>query len=290
MTEEENASDVSTNGVEPDAEAGEEGAAAAGSAGADDAEKSASAEDRSAADAEPSDRDPSDHDLEEAAEAIIFAADEPVEPHRIAEIVAEVTGRAQPSIDEVEAVVERLNEEYRETGRSIEIHRWAGGFQMATRQTLSPFVKALFVGEQETSLSRSLMETLAVLAYRQPVTRPEVDFVRGVNSDYAIRKLMEMGLADVKGRADSLGRPLLYGTTPRFLEQFGLNSLEDLPTLREVQELLDDPAFDEERAKLLQLDAEEAAQARQASEGGAPVEALDEVLDDDLDEGEQTDD
>jgi segregation and condensation protein B len=128
---------------------------------------------------------------------------------------------------------------------------------MATRSPLSPFVKTLFLGEQETSLSRSLMETLAVVAYRQPVTRPEVDFIRGVNSDYAIRKLLEMELVDVQGRADSLGRPLLYETTPRFLEQFGLKDLDDLPTLREVEELLDDPAFDEERAKLLQLDAEE---------------------------------
>jgi len=128
---------------------------------------------------------------------------------------------------------------------------------MATSSTLSPFVKTLFVGEQEKSLSRSLMETLAVIAYRQPVTRPEVDFIRGVNSDYAIGKLLEMELVDVEGRADSLGRPLLYGTTSLFLEQFGLKSLDDLPTLREVEELLDDPAFDEERAKLLRLDKEE---------------------------------
>ena len=241
-------------------------------------EPSAEPDERSA-ETDEADPHPSDHDLIEAAEAIIFAADEPVEPHRIAEIFAEVTGRHQPSLDEVEQAVEQLNAEYRDTGRSVHIHEWSGGYQMATRQTLSPFVKALFVGEQETSLSRSLMETLAVLAYRQPVTRPEVDFIRGVNSDYAIRKLMEMGLADVKGRADSMGRPLLYGTTPRFLEQFGLGSLEDLPTLREVQELLDDPAFDEERAKLLQLNAEEAAKARQAADGGAPVEALDDLDD-----------
>jgi len=217
-----------------------------------------------------------DHALEEAAEAIIFAADDPVPPHRIAEIFAEVTGRPQPSIDDVEAAVEHLNEEYDDTDRALEIHSWAGGFRMATRSTLSPFVKALFVGESETSLSRSLMETLGVLAYRQPVTRPEVDFIRGVNSDYAIRKLLELGLADVKGRADSLGRPLLYGTTPRFLEQFGLDSLEDLPTLREVRDLLDDPMFDEERAKLLQLDAEQAVKDAQESEddgestGGEP--------------------
>lgn len=198
-----------------------------------------------------------DHSLEEAAEAIIFAADEPVGAERLAEIVGEVTGRTDLTQDEMEAAVERLNDEYAAADRALEIKEWAGGYRIVTRSSLSPFVKTLFIGEQETSLSRSLMETLAVIAYRQPVTRPEVDFVRGVNSDYAIRKLLEMGLSDVEGRADSLGRPLLYGTTPLFLEQFGLNKLDDLPTLREVEELLDDPAFDEERAKLLQLDAEE---------------------------------
>jgi segregation and condensation protein B len=232
------------------------------------------------------DRSPSDHDLEDAVEAMIFAADEPVEPDRLASIFAEVTGRPQPSDEEIDEAVEHLNREYRDTGRSVEIHRWAGGYRMATRQTLSPFVKAMFVGEQETSLSRSLMETLAVVAYRQPVTRPEVDFIRGVNSDYAIRKLMELGLADVEGRADSLGRPLLYGTTERFLEEFGLDQLDDLPTLREVEELLDDPVFDEERVQLLKLDAEEAAEARRAAEGGAPIEAVDEVGDDEDEAGE----
>jgi segregation and condensation protein B len=198
-----------------------------------------------------------DHSLEEAAEAIIFAADEPVSSQRITEIVAEVTGHSELTVEEVEAAVKRLNDEYRDSDRALEIHEWGGGYRMATRSTLSPFVQTLFVGEQETSLSRSLMEALAVIAYRQPVTRPEVDFIRGVNSDYAIRKLLEMELVDVEGRADSLGRPLLYGTTDLFLEQFGLSSLEDLPTLREVEELLDDPSFDEERAKLLQLDKEE---------------------------------
>jgi segregation and condensation protein B len=213
---------------------------------------------RPGGDEPPHDGAPSaDHTLEEAAEAIIFAADEPVPAARIAEIVGEVTGNAQVSEEEVQAAVQRLSKEYEASDRALEIHEWGEGYRMATRSPLSPFVKTLFLGEQEKSLSRSLMETLAVVAYRQPVTRPEVDFIRGVNSDYAIRKLLEMELVDVQGRADSLGRPLLYETTPRFLEQFGLKDLEDLPTLREVEELLDDPAFDEERAKLLQLDAEE---------------------------------
>lgn len=197
-----------------------------------------------------------DHSLADAAEAILFAADTPVTAERIAEIYGEVTGSSPPSVDRVESVLSQLNQEYQETGRVFEVHEWGGGYRLATRSPLAPFVKTLFIDEQETSLSQSLMETLAVVAYRQPATRPEVDFVRGVNSDYAIRKLLEMGLLDVEGRADSLGRPLLYGTTDRFLEEFGLPSLDDLPTLREVEELLDDPAFDEERAKLLRLDAE----------------------------------
>jgi segregation and condensation protein B len=198
-----------------------------------------------------------DHTLAEAVEAIIFAADEPVAADRISSIVAEVTGNSDLTETDVADAVDQLNEEYETTDRSLRIRAWAGGYRMTTRSALSPFVKTLFIGEQETTLSQSLMETLAVIAYKQPVTRPEVDFIRGVNSDYAIRKLLEMDLADVEGRADSLGRPLLYGTTDRFLEQFGLDSTEDLPTLREVEELLDDPAFDEERAQLLKLDAEE---------------------------------
>jgi segregation and condensation protein B len=222
---------------------------------------------------------PDDHTLEEAAEAIIFAADEPVAPARIAEIVADVTGRPQPSNEEVATAVERLNEAYVEEERAIEIKSWAGGYRMATRSSLSPFVKTFYVEEQETSLSRSLMETLAVIAYRQPVTRPEVDFVRGVNSDYAIRKLLEMDLASVEGRADSVGRPLLYGTTDRFLEQFGLDDLDDLPTLREVEDLLDDPAFDDERAKLLQLDREE----------GISIDMLDAEQEDPLDSSDTED-
>lgn len=228
-----------------------------------------------ATDASPSTED---HTLREAAEAIIFAADEPVALSRIAEIVAEVTGRAQPPEAEVEAVIERLNETYEAEGRALEIKKWAGGYRMVTRSSLSPFVKMLYVEEQETSLSRSLMETLAVIAYRQPVTRPEVDFVRGVNSDYAIRKLLEMDLVSVEGRADSVGRPLLYGTTDRFLEQFGLETLDDLPTLREVEDLLDDPAFDDERAKLLKLDREE----------GISLDMFDEEdLDDDASENDE---
>ncbi|PSQ79215.1 MAG: SMC-Scp complex subunit ScpB [Bacteroidetes bacterium QH_8_67_23] len=197
--------------------------------------------------------------LTRAVEALIFAADEPLGAGRIADVFAEVTGRSAPEADDISEAVERINAAYVEDGRPFRIEEWAGGFQMATHEEWAPFIKTLLAGPRQQSLSRSLSETLAVVAYRQPVTRPEVDFIRGVSADYALRKLMELELIDVQGRSDSLGRPLLYGTTEHFLEEFGLADLDDLPSLREVEELLDDPNFNEERAKLLQLRREDEA-------------------------------
>lgn len=175
----------------------------------------------------------------------------------MADVYAEVTGDEGVDTADVEAGVEALNASYRETGRTFRAERWAGGYRLATVPEVGAFVKALLVVEEERRLSRSLMETLAVIAYQQPVTKPEVDFVRGVNSDYAVRKLLEGRLVAVVGRSDGVGRPLLYGTTDNFLEQFGLDSVDELPRPREIEELLEDPAFTRERAELLaSLDAE----------------------------------
>ncbi|QXD17265.1 SMC-Scp complex subunit ScpB [Rhodocaloribacter litoris] len=202
--------------------------------------------------------------LERVCEAMIFAADEPLPARRIADVYAEVTGLPRPSEEEIAAAVARLNAAYEDTERTLRIHTWAGGFRMATVPEVAPFLRALFAGQQPRRLSRSLMETLAVVAYRQPTTKPEVDYVRGVDSDYALRRLLELNLVDVVGRSEAVGRPLLYGTTPAFLEQFGLRSLDELPNLREVEELLNDPAFNRERARLLMekglLDGAEAGQ------------------------------
>ncbi len=195
----------------------------------------------------------SEKELERVAEAVIFAADEAVPAPRIAQVYADVTGDEVPTEAAVEAAVKSLNAQYNQTGRIFHIHAWSGGYRLATVQSVAPFLKAFFDRQRQKRLSRSLLETLAILVYRQPVTKPEIDFVRGVDSDYAVRKLMEIGLVDVVGRGDSVGRPLLYGTTPRFLDQFGLHSLDDLPRLREIEELLDDPAFSRERARLLML-------------------------------------
>lgn len=189
-------------------------------------------------------------DFDRAVEAMVFAAAEVLTAARIAAVLTEVMG-LDVHAEQVQEAVARLNAAYGHQERAFCIAEWAGGYRMATVPAVAPYVKALQQYSHRQRLSRSLLETLAVLAYRQPVTRPEVEFIRGVDAGYALQKLMEMGLADVTGRGASVGRPLLYGTTARFLELFGLRSLDDLPNLREVESLLNDPAFNREKARLL---------------------------------------
>lgn len=189
--------------------------------------------------------------LERVAEALIFAADEPVSAATVAAVYAEVTGSEEADAASAEAAVDALNQVYRETGRAFRIETWAGGYRMATVREVAPFVRAFVAAEAERRLSRSLLETLAVIAYKQPVTKPEVDFVRGVDADYALKKLLEQRFVTVVGRSEAVGRPLLYGTTDFFLEQFGLAALDALPRPREIEQLLNDPAFTHERTELL---------------------------------------
>ena len=201
--------------------------------------------------------DSHDHtpDFDAAVEALVFAAEEPITASILARSWAEATGLEEPKAAEVEEAIERVNARLDETGRPYSIEKWGGGYRFATRKQLAPFLKALFVTDRQRKLSRTLMESLAILAYRQPVSRSELEFVRGVDCDYAIRKLLEFGLIDVVGRAERVGKPLLYGTTDRFLELFGLHSLDDLPNLRELESILDDPAFQKEKARLLMTTA-----------------------------------
>lgn len=188
--------------------------------------------------------------FDQAVEALVFASDVPLRSEDVARAYGEVTG-ADVTEQEVEEAVGRLNAAYRTGGRAFRIQRWGGGLRMATVEEAAPFVRALFEQDKERRLSRSLLETLAVIAYKQPITKPEIDHVRGVGSDYALRQLLERDFVTITGRSDSIGRPLLYATTGRFLDQFGLDTLDGLPTPREIEEILADPTFNKERARLL---------------------------------------
>jgi segregation and condensation protein B len=163
-------------------------------------------------------------------EALILAAPEPVSAARIAEIVP-LAGPA-----EARALVEELNADYAHDDRAFEIWEVAGGYQIRTRPELAPWVQQLH-GLRPVRLSPASLETLALVAYRQPLTRAEIEHVRGVDVGATLRSLVERKLVRIAGHREVPGRPMLYATTKRFLEIFGLGSLEDLPTLRDLQEL-----------------------------------------------------
>lgn len=156
-------------------------------------------------------------------EALLFASDAP--------LMAADLARADEALDEdmVEAAVRELRQEYEQQGRAVQIYEIAGGYQLLTRPEYAPYLERFGTVAQSSRLSNAALEVLAIIAYRQPIGRAEVEEIRGVGSSGVIRTLQDRSLIDVAGRGEGLGRPLLYGTTGRFLEHFGFHSLEDLP-------------------------------------------------------------
>jgi len=156
-------------------------------------------------------------------EAILFASEAPLTAAELA--------RADAEFDEevVERLIAELRAEYEREGRAFDIFEIAGGYQLLTRPEFSPVLERFETVPVSPRLSAPALETLAIIAYRQPVGRAEVEEIRGVGAGGVLRTLQERGLIDVVGRAETLGRPLLYGTTAAFLSHFGFRSLADLP-------------------------------------------------------------
>jgi segregation and condensation protein B len=166
-------------------------------------------------------------------EALLFSSDVPLTFTRVKELIGEI------SVEDFAADVAQLEQFYQESERAFGISRAAGGIQLNSRPEYSPWVRRLLKDRLRTRLSRSSLETLAIIAYRQPIARAEIERIRGVDSEGVLGTLMERGLVTVGGRATTVGRPLLYVTTQDFLRHFGLNSLDDLPKLRELQGLVE---------------------------------------------------
>lgn len=189
-------------------------------------------------------------DREEAKriiEALLFASDKPVSIDTLKEVLKEI----DPT--EVRVVIEGLNKEYASSGRSFSIKEIAGGFQMLTDPVYSKWISALYKRGPDRLTGPSL-ETLAIVAYKQPITRSDIEAIRGVNVDGVLRTLEERALIRTKGRVDAPGRPILYGTTNEFLQHFGLRSLEELPKLKEFQE--SDLDFVREKEKIQVIDTQ----------------------------------
>ncbi len=194
--------------------------------------------------------------LKPTLEALIFAADEPVSVKQLEEILNEGEGNGQvPRVaaEEIRRAITELNAEYESQRRAYQILQVGGGFQFATRPEFAEWVGKLYKEKGKRKLSHSALETLAIVAYRQPVTKPEIEAIRGVNADYVLRTLLERRLITITGRATTVGRPLLYGTTKDFLKHFGINDLADLPKPRELEEIMEEQKLETDRT-ILDLD------------------------------------
>lgn len=182
-----------------------------------------------------------------AVEAILLSVDRPVTVSAIAAGLAapKASERAEGEDAELEvsaeseavvvAAVEALNRIYDETARAFRVEQVAGGLRLMTRPEYAAAVAAFHRARQQTKLTKAGLETLAIIAYRQPITRADLESIRGVACGEVLRSLLDRRLITIKGRAEELGRPLLYGTTKQFLDIFGLSSLKDLPTVAELK-------------------------------------------------------
>lgn len=175
--------------------------------------------------------------LKAVIEALVFVSETPLSADRIKDIL----GEAEKS--EVVRLLGEIARDYEERHAGITLREIAGGFQFRTREDAGPWVKKL-MGIKPALLSRAALETLAVVAYRQPVVKADVDRVRGVDTGGPLRSLLEKKLVRIVGRKDVPGKPIIYGTTRKFLEVFHLKDLTELPTLRELQDLPNDPLGD----------------------------------------------
>ncbi|MFQ5648879.1 MAG: SMC-Scp complex subunit ScpB [bacterium] len=174
----------------------------------------------------------SDDYQKQIVEALIVANDVPISENKIAAIIEDITP------GKVKRIVDELNSEYAEHKRAFFIARVAGGFQVNTRRDLAPWLKKLYKGRIRTRLSQASLESLAIIVFKQPISRVEVDAIRGVNSGGVIKNLLERNLITIAGRSNGPGKPLLYGTTKEFLRYLGINDLGNLPRPREIEEIM----------------------------------------------------
>lgn len=198
----------------------------------------------------------------QVVEALVFASDEPMPLDQIRSTIEDVTAA------QVKEAIDGLNHVYSQSDRSFHIIEVAGGYQMVTREAYAHWIRRLFQRKIKARLSQAALETLSVIAFKQPITKTDVADIRGVSCDGVVKTLLERDLIAIAGRAEGPGRPLLYKTTKEFLRYFGLNNIKDLPKPREIDDLLK-----EEGAELTPIDE---AQVRLAL-SEAPVQGEAEV-------------
>ena len=167
--------------------------------------------------------------LQNHIEGLIFCSPSPIKVSELRDCLTEMFEADVPEKD-IEAAIGRIKERYADDSFSFELNKSGGGYQFLTKPAYQASIGILLKQQSKRRLSNSALETLSIIAYKQPVTKSEVENIRGVNCDYAVQKLLEKGLVEIKGKSDGIGRPLLYGTSESFMEYFGINELSELPT------------------------------------------------------------
>ena len=173
-----------------------------------------------------------EENIKSILEAILFAASEPITIKQFQHAIPNITVR------EIRKALSELRDEYQQMNRSFHLIEIANGYQICTRPEFSVWIRKFYIQQVRVTLSPSALETLAIVAYKQPVTRSDVSTIRGVNSDSVINALVEKNLVCVSGRKEGAGRSLLFSTTDTFLQQFGLKDPSELPSLEEIEQLL----------------------------------------------------
>jgi segregation and condensation protein B len=166
-------------------------------------------------------------------EALIFCAKEPLKVEEIQQCMSEMFD-AEISEEDIDQSITTLIEKYNTEESSFGIFAIAGGFQFLTKPAYQASISILLKQSSKKRLSTASLETLAIVAYKQPITKSEIEQIRGVNCDYAIHKLLEKELVEMRGKSEAVGRPVLYGTSERFMEYFGIFSLKDLPLPKDI--------------------------------------------------------
>lgn len=174
-----------------------------------------------------------ENNFDKIVEALLFSTDEPLSLEKISGVLTFV------SQEQVKAIIDQLNQKYTDNGHTFRIREIAGGFQVYTLPEYALWIENLWEKTRWQRLSRPALETLAIVAYRQPIVKGEIDKIRGVQSDGTLRTLLERDLIEIKGREKSPGRPLLYQITDKFLSFFGINDLKELPQLEELKTVLE---------------------------------------------------
>ena len=168
-------------------------------------------------------------EVKRIVEALLFAVQEPISVRKICEVVEDVEAK------ETREVIQQLREEYDTHDRVFQIEEIANGFQLLSRPEYHEWISKIRKKSGESKLSQQALETLSIIAYKQPIIRADIEAIRGVQSGQMIRTLIEKGLVKITGRDEVLGRPLLYGTTTKFLDHFGLKSIKDLPKVEDLE-------------------------------------------------------